>query len=299
MKVFMLCTIAIMGSVLPRIASQDIEAMTSQEWARASANWDQTMEAHRHRGNLSSGAGGSCSSDIRSSFPTCLQYQTNWCWATAVAELAHFYKPEDFPVIGNDCHGMECKIVGHKKSPSQPSECCSVGCSNADQLCCQGPLNNFMQGADCKDKCTWVPYTWEVNKSECGTSACQYIAGQSEDILEGIMWTTGKKHTAKTDGPLSQDQLDTLLAKGHPVIIGVFWTAGGGHALTLGGCTGSGMYYLHDPENLQGSYQILTYEQIVAYVPPKKKELVGKWMWTFSLEGDLPNATMSESEIAV
>lgn len=127
MKVFLLCTVAIMGSVLPRIASQDIEAMTSQEWARASANWDQTMEAHRHRGNLSSGAGASCSSDIRSSFPTCLQYQINWCWATAVAELAHFYKPDDFPIIGNDCHGMECKIVGHKPT-------CSGSCMSSTKI---------------------------------------------------------------------------------------------------------------------------------------------------------------------
>lgn len=293
MNVLMLCTMA--GSVLPRIASQGMEAMTSEEWTKASANWDQTMEAHRQSGNLRSGAGGSCSSDIRSSFPACMQYSKMWCWATGVAELAHFYKPDDFPDTGNDCHGMECKIVGHKKNASLPHECCSVGCPDPTQHCCKA----WTGGARCEDKCTGFG-TKEVNASLCAKldkQVCANIGGSNTDITDAIMFWAGKKYVVSQDGPLSQDQLDGLMMKGHPVIIAVYWKGGGGHALTLAGCSGSGMYHLHDPMNHQGSYQTLSYEQVASYVPPESKSLDGKWMRTFYLEGDLPNGTMSEISV--
>jgi len=118
------------------------------------------------------------------------------------------------------------------------------------------------------------------------------IGASLTELTDAIQWTTGKKYVVSQDGPLSQEQLDTLMSKGHPVIIAVYWKGGGGHALTLGGCAASGMYYLHDPMNHKGSYQTLTYEQVASYVPPESKSLTGKWMRTIYLEGDLPNGTM-------
>lgn len=264
--------------------------MSPEDYAKASANWDKTMEAHRQVG--SSNGAGSCSSDIRDKFPSCLQYEPDWCWATAVAEAAHFWTPEKYPEDKNDCHGVECKVVGHKRDPSSTTECCAAGCSSGN-VCCK---NKILPVTGCKDKCGI--FSNQVNNSICvkqDKTVCGAIGGSSKDVTDGIMFLTGKTYLAKTKGPLSQDQLDALLSKGHPVIIAVFWTLGGGHALTLGGCAGDGKYYLHDPENHAGSYQTLTYEQIALYVPPEKTTLTGKWMWTMYLSGDLSE----DSEVIV
>lgn len=231
-------------------AGQCFPSMTEAQYAEAEANWEAVMEAHRQKKAQHLPTGGSCTSDIRTTFPACLQYETDWCWATGVAELASFWDKNKYPEVGSDCHGIECQIVGHKTG----QDCCA-----------------------------------NRNKTECSL-----VGGNEQDILDGIKFTVGKAYTAKGDGPLSQADLDKVLSKGHPVIIAVFWTAGGGHALTLGGCAGSGSYYLHDPENKQGSYQTLTYEQIASYKPPEAKTLTGKWMWTFYLQGDDSVATMED-----
>merc|ERR1712048_326208 len=218
---------------------------------KANQAWEEVMAAHHV--DTTRSTNGTCVSDIREKFPACLQYEPAWCWATAVAEVAHFWNPSKYPETGSDCHGVECEIVGRKKDVDDPKACCGA---NADT---------------CKD-----------------------IAGSVEDITNGINWISGKTYKAYTDGPLTQAQLDTLLSKGHPVVIAVFWERGGGHALTLGGCTGGGSYYLHDPERKQGSYQSLTYKEIALYVPPEANSLKGKWMATWYLEGDLDMTTIGD-----
>lgn len=268
----------------PGIDGWGMEPMSSDEWAAASANWARTIQAHRENNPKN----GTCSSDIRSSLPACLQYSKMWCWATGVAELAHFYRPTDFPEAGDDCHGMECKIVGHKKNPALPHECCSDGCPDPSQLCCR----SMVGGAKCMDKCGG--FSKQINASYCAKldkQGCALVGGSLQDVIDAIQWTSGQRYAVSQDGPLSQQQLDALLSKGHPVIIAVYWKGGSGHALTLGGCAASGEYYLHDPLNHQGSYQTLSYEQVASYIPPESKSLTGKWMRTFYLEGDLPNGT--------
>jgi len=207
-----------------------------------------------------------------------------WCWATGVAEIAHFWKPDQFPEAKNDCHGVECKIVGHKKNPRSTTECCSAGCSGS-QVCCKNGLGG---STGCANKCGM--FSSQVDKSLCvkqDETVCGNLGGSPKDITDAIHWLTGKLYVARTSGPLSQDKLDKLMSKGHPVMIVVYWTTGGGHALTLGGCAGSGKYYLHDPDNHAGSYQTLTYDQVLLYVPPEAAQLKGKWMMTFYAEGDM------------
>lgn len=290
MVVTRLAVVTLYAIATTRVACQDLPAfMSAVDFAKASANWNKTMEDHRQRGNLQSS--GSCSSDIRKSFPACLQYEEQWCWATGVSEIAHFYKPDLFPETGSDCHGIECKIVGHKKNPDSKSECCQKGCAK-DTICCK----NLLGSSECEAKCG--AFSSEVDSSYCTRQeeeACGALSGSATDITEAIKWIAGETYKTKIDGPLTLEELDSLMSKGHPVIIGVMWTTGGGHALTLGGCAGSGTYYLHDPEHHKGEYQTLTYEQVALYVPPEAPSLQGKWVGTWYREGDMSN----DSEIVV
>jgi len=43
--------------------------------------------------------------------PACKQLESEWCWATATAELASYWNPSKFPVRGDDCTGLECQIA--------------------------------------------------------------------------------------------------------------------------------------------------------------------------------------------
>lgn len=74
-------------------------------------------------------------------------------------------------------------------------------------------------------------------------------------------------------GVLSQSSLDSALAHG-PVVLGVQWTLGGGHAITISGGSG-GNYRGHDPEG----YAInVNYAGLTTYEPPYASgRYTGKW----------------------
>jgi len=275
-------------------SAQGILPMSPEDYAQALANWNTTMTAHAEK-SLSSRLGGSCSSDIRKKFPSCLQYDKMWCWATAVSEVASFYKPEKYPETGSDCHGVECKVVSHKMTPNDLSSCCgeTPACSLGDKnTCCK----NDVGFAACEKTCGL--FSKEVNASMCKQHACGDAGGGVNDIIRSIKFFAGELYTSRTTGPLRQEKLDQVLSKGNPVVIAVFWTGGGGHVLTLGGCSG-GKYYVHDPENKQGVYQELTYEQVASYVPPEQPSMTGKWMWTFFPMGDDADSTDSGATLVV
>jgi hypothetical protein len=227
-----------------------------------------------------------------------MQYAPDWCWATAVAELSAFFKPQTFPEKGNDCHGIECKIAGYKRDPSNAEACCNgTKFCNANQTCCKSRIIGF---PTCQGSCGL--FGKQVDDNACRFDQCGAIGGNENDIVGAIRRLTGKDYANKTDGPLTAAQLNTILSKGHPVIMVVMWTYGGGHALTLGGCAppaaadGNTTYYLHDPLHEAGVYQSLSYDQVASYTPPWDKTLDGYWMYTFWLEGDLEE---SATEIVV
>merc|ERR1712118_63914 len=85
--------------------------------------------------------------------------------------------------------------------------------------------------------------------------------GTTKMIADGIKFLSG--HSYSTGGVLSQSSLDSALAHG-PVVIGVQWSLGGGHAITISGGSG-GNYKGHDPEG----YAINTnYAGLTTYRPP-------------------------------
>merc|ERR1719428_23978 len=89
-----------------------------------------------------------------------------------------------------------------------------------------------------------------------------------ENIIDGIQFKSGASYTK--EGVMSQQQLDAALQKG-PVVLGVQWTGGGGHAITISGGSG-GSYKGHDPEG----YTINTnYGGLTTYKSPYGG--TGKW----------------------
>lgn len=93
-------------------------------------------------------------------------------------------------------------------------------------------------------------------------------AGSGSQIADGIRFLCS--HSYSTGGVLSQSSLDSALRRG-PVVLGVYWTGGGGHAITIGGGSG-GRYNGHDPEG----YAINTnYAGLTTYRPPYGG--VGRW----------------------
>jgi hypothetical protein len=102
--------------------------------------------------------------------------------------------------------------------------------------------------------------------SSC-SSACDN-PGTTSMIADGIKHLSG--HSYSTGGVLSQSSLDSALKHG-PVVLGVQWTGGGGHAITISGGSG-GSYTGHDPEG----YSINTnYGGLTTYKPPYGG--TGKW----------------------
>jgi len=155
----------------------------------------------------------------------------------------------------NTCTGFECAVATHEFG----------------QQCC--PWSNSCKNTD-KDQ----------------PSACNK-GGQGAQIKDAMGYYTGGSFTQA--GSLSQADLDNALSSGRLVLIGVFWTAGGGHLLTVGGC-GNGYYYVHDPWGWYGAegykqpdaWQGLTYDQVLSYTAPNGG--VGKWAlsvyWAASAE---------------
>jgi hypothetical protein len=103
----------------------------------------------------------------------------------------------------------------------------------------------------------------------CSTKCNQ--GGTTSEIADGIKFLSG--HSYSTGGALSQQKLDSALQHG-PVVIGVQWTLGGGHAITISGGSG-GNYKGHDPEG----YAINTnYAGLTTYRPPYAQgRYTGKW----------------------
>jgi hypothetical protein len=281
-----------------------MDSMSPEKWEVARANWNATMAAYYNKGYSASQS--SCAKDIRTSFPACMQYAQDWCWATAVAELSHFFKPEDYPEKSNDCHGIECKIAGFKRDPTYADACCNGTqfCGKAVQgkTCCKGRILGF---PTCENQCGFMQK--EVDEYACRYDQCGAIGGNEDDIVGAIKRLTGKNYANKTDGPLTQEQLNTVLSKGHPVILVIMWSPGpGGHAVTLGGCAppaasgGNATYYLHDPLDKAGAYQELSYDQVADYKPPWDKTVEGYWTYTFWLDGDEQEVSVeSAAEIVV
>merc|ERR1711924_86409 len=179
-------------------------------------NWNATMAAYRSRVPLQNGT---CASALRNSLPACLQYESDWCWATALAEIAHFLKPEDFPVAGSDCHGVEYAIVGYKRDPTQAEACCNgtaaefcVAYSSAGDVCCENSFGN----ANCKKSCGL--FSHEADDAVCRAQECNM--GNYDDITDGIQRLTGMNYSTNYNaGPPSVDTLDAILSKGRPMVI--------------------------------------------------------------------------------
>lgn len=187
--------------------------------------------------------------DIRPQTPSCSQYQSEWCWATAISEVAAFYDP-NYKVTEithpeqTDCHCIECYVVGLVKSR---------------QCCPPSP----------------------------GRESCKNITGHFYDVVEGIKMTVGVEFTYPgTSGIFSQQDLDRVIAKKQPMILDITWCSEAKytHYLTVAGSDGNGTYYVHDPLNLQRAgvtppyyYQELRYDQILHYVQPWQGGSTGRW----------------------
>merc|ERR1711934_682525 len=93
------------------------------------------------------------------------------------------------------------------------------------------------------------------------------------------------------DGVMSQQQLDSALQNG-PVVLGVMWTQGGGHAITISGGSG-GSYTGHDPEG----YPINTnYGGLLTYRAPYGG--VGRWkecVRPSGFESNIPSNAVDEA----
>jgi hypothetical protein len=59
-----------------------------------------------------------CSNDMRSGVPSCTQFGSMWCWATAVASFTEFYTSKG----PSQCRGLECEIVGWVNT----AQCCPL-----------------------------------------------------------------------------------------------------------------------------------------------------------------------------
>lgn len=195
--------------------------------------------------------------DIRPRTPSCLQYQIDWCWATAISEVAAFYNKsyrvsELSDPRQRDCHCVECYVVGLVNSAS----CCPPS-----------PTRDV----------------------------CRTMTGTDDDIKSGIKRTVGVDFTepAGYGGILSQHDLDRVVAKKQPMVLWIDWCPdiGQSHVLTMAGSDGNGTYYVHDPLNHELAnvtppfyYQQLSYDQIVHYVQPWQGGGKGVWTLTFFVD---------------
>jgi len=104
----------------------------------------------------------------------------------------------------------------------------------------------------------------------CQVSGCNK-GGTLPQIADAIKFLSS--HSYSAGGVLSQSSLDSALKHG-PVVLGVQWTLGGGHAITISGVSG-GTYTGHDPEHVSIS---TNYGGLTTYKPPYASgKYTGKW----------------------
>jgi hypothetical protein len=116
------------------------------------------------------------------------------------------------------------------------------------------------------------------------------MTGQDSEIINAIEnYFPGGPTYNDRQSALDQTTLDTVLSKGHPVVIGVLWEGGkGGHVLTLGGCE-NGLYRVHDPIPGNPDWKLLSYDQVMTYQLPAGQghpAMTGKWSFTVIHQGD-------------
>lgn len=171
---------------------------------------------------------GMCVANSTMSIATCSQLEPEWCWATTAAVIAGFFKPTQQKPQQDNCKALSCRAVGHKLQPFNPAYCC--GAFNED---CYGSNG----------------------------------AASTGDIIEGISFLSDQDYLGFAGWPLEQEYLDAAVSMGYPIAMAVMWHAGGGHVLTIGGCAGDGKYYVYDPLSKRGTWQALTYAQLLNYDP--------------------------------
>lgn len=169
---------------------------------------------------------------------------SNGCDTDGVMQM-----PTCYQVCDNWCWATCATMVAQYYNGG--SECETVECEMAETefggVCCP------YYGNSCSN-------TPDDERNECNRgSSMQQVA----DAVN--QWSSGEMTTY---GPLDQDVLDYALNTGRPVIIGVHWDGGGGHALTIGGCQDGG-YWLHDPwgwyDNTVDEWQWLQYDAVLRY----------------------------------
>jgi hypothetical protein len=147
-------------------------------------------------------------------------------------------------VESNWCWATVTADVGHFFRPSFYQGC--------DGLECQVAGHQF-DAADPKSCCR--------DKSKCDKGAW--------GIVEGIHWllqSSSDTYTKDLSGPKSQDELDAMINAGDgPVIAWIQWGATSSHVILIGGCSQSGQYYVHDPEDDEGSFKEVSYSDLLSY----------------------------------
>merc|ERR1712232_1052387 len=76
---------------------------------------------------------------------------------------------------------------------------------------------------------------------------------------------------------------------GNPVVFEIGWynpsgQRTGGHNIWAGGCSGSGNYYIHDPEDNTGAWKTVSYSDLLSYDG-------GRWEGTVYLKGEYSTCT--------
>lgn len=181
--------------------------------------------------------------DIRDGLNGCHQLGDNWCWATGAASAAHFFNPETYEL----CTGLECQVVGHVLDPNDPTACC--------------------------------PH-------ETRSEKCNMRAGFMSEMVESIQWLlqTPEPTYKFSRHALSVHALDLSVSQEAPIYLEIGWyphggnDRQGGHIIWIGGCTTSGHYWVHDPEDQWGSWRSLSYSDILHY------NGIGRWEATVHLD---------------
>jgi hypothetical protein len=160
----------------------------------------------------------------------------------------------------------------------------SYSMTNCDQICSNWcwatsasmSASAFGGGSNCnKNEASVAGHEFHATCDSSCSSTCNK-GGTTAEIADGIKFLSG--HSYSTGGVLSQSSLDSALKHG-PVVLGVQWTAGGGHAITISGASG-GKYKGHDPEG----YTInVNYGGLTTYDPPYAAgRYTGKWTQSVS-----------------